>query len=340
MTASTGGFEGRLAPDPTPLVSVIIPAYQVSEFIAESVGSVLNQTYRPLEAIVINDGSPDTAQLEARLAPFRDRVRYLSQVNQGAAVARNAGIAVAQGSLIAFLDGDDMWYPEFLASQVSFLLAGGYDMVYSNALLFGDHREDGLEYMQTSPSRGPVTLQSLLTLTCQPITSGTMVRRTILDGAGVFDPALLRGQDFELWVRLAHVGARIGYQCRVLLKHRVHPGSLSGTPLQRVLRELSVFERIRSKLVLPGPEARIVDRQVRRLGGLVELERGKGRLAVGDYQGARTYLRAACRVNPSMKLRLARTLIKVAPRFMRKIYERFRPPFFAGPAPSKPPDGA
>lgn len=308
-----------------PLVSVILPAYRVAPFIAEAVESVLSQSYPAVEVIVVNDGSPDSLEIEAALAPFRDRITYLVQDNQGAAAARNAGIEAARGSLIAFLDGDDVWYPEFLASQVPFLELGGYDMVYTNALIFGDHPESGMQYMETTPSVGEVTLESLLTLTCQPITSGTLLRRSILRRTGLFNIELHRGQDFELWVRLAHAGARIGYQKAVLLKYRYRPGSLSGTAPQRVRRELLVFQSVRNLVVDNSRLCGIVDSQLRRLTGVYEVELGKEVLAEGDYASARRHFRAAWAVNPGAKLFLVMMFLRFFPGLLRRLYLRWRP---------------
>ncbi|HEX7023795.1 MAG TPA: glycosyltransferase family A protein, partial [Gemmatimonadales bacterium] len=306
--------------DRMPLVSVIIPAYMVAPYIAEAVESALRQTWSPVEVLVINDGSPDSPAMEEALRPFRDRIRYIVQENQGASVARNAGIAAAKGSLIAFLDGDDIWYPGFLASQVSFLERGGYGMVYANALLFGDHPQAGLEYMQTTPSRGPVTLRSLLELKCHPLTSGTVLHRTSLEGVGPFDPGLRRGQDFDLWLRLAHAGVRIGYQQAVLLKYRIREGSLSGNAIAQAQRELGVFERIGEKLPLDATERRIVERQIHRLRGRLEIAKGKACLTARDYAGARAHFRAAGWERGGPKLVLVRVLARVAPSLLRAMY--------------------
>jgi glycosyltransferase involved in cell wall biosynthesis len=103
------------------MVSVIIPAFRSAGYIADTLSSVFSQTHKDVEVIVINDGSPDTPQLIEALAPWRDRLIYLEQENGGAGAARNAGLAVATGELVAFLDADDRWLPRFLEFQVRFL---------------------------------------------------------------------------------------------------------------------------------------------------------------------------------------------------------------------------
>src|ERR1035438_221584 len=95
-----------------PLVSVIIPAYRAAASIAATLESVLAQTFRDYEIIVVNDGSPDSEAVETALEPYRARIVYLRQQNQGPGGARNTGILTARGKYIALLDADDVWYPE------------------------------------------------------------------------------------------------------------------------------------------------------------------------------------------------------------------------------------
>src|ERR1700737_3179413 len=102
----------------TPLVSVIIPTYNTAAFIAEALGSVFAQSFKELEVIVINDGSPDVDELERAITPYRENILYLKQQNCGLAGARNTGIRHARGEFLAFLDSDDCWLPDYLASQL------------------------------------------------------------------------------------------------------------------------------------------------------------------------------------------------------------------------------
>ena len=106
-----------------PAVSVIIPAFRASRDIPVALDSVFAQTFADFEVIVVDDGSPDSAELKAAIAPYRSRLQFIQQANRGAGAARNAGIRAARGRFIAFLDADDRWAPEFLARQVYFLEA-------------------------------------------------------------------------------------------------------------------------------------------------------------------------------------------------------------------------
>src|SRR5258707_296135 len=168
-----------------------MPAYQAAEYIAAAIDSVLNQTYRDYEIIIVNDGSPDTDELDLVLQGYSDRIRYISQPNRGCSAARNAGVLAATGRLIAFLDADDYWNPDYLAEQTAFLENNpSVDVVYADGLLVGDSPLAGRTFMQTSPSRGDVSLQALLEARCTVLLSGTLARRQAIMDVGLFDEEL------------------------------------------------------------------------------------------------------------------------------------------------------
>src|SRR5512143_3730544 len=102
-----------------PLVSVVMPVYNGARYLRQALESALAQTYRPLEIVVVDDGSTD--ETPAILAEFGTRIRALRQPNSGSAAARNAALDAARGELIAFLDADDLWLPQKLAVQVEYL---------------------------------------------------------------------------------------------------------------------------------------------------------------------------------------------------------------------------
>src|SRR5215216_1582956 len=148
--------------DTPPTVSVIIPAYNAAKYIGQALNSVFDQTFRSHESIVINDGSPDTVELERELQPYRANLRYIKQDNRGAAAARNAGLLCARGEYVAFLDADDRWLPNFLEEQIKFLKTHNADFVFSDALLCGETRLAGRTFMELEPPRCAVTPESLL----------------------------------------------------------------------------------------------------------------------------------------------------------------------------------
>jgi glycosyltransferase involved in cell wall biosynthesis len=134
--------------DTPPIVSVIIPAYNAARYIGEALNSLFDQTFRSYESIVINDGSPDTAELERELQAYGANIQYIKQGNRGAAAARNAGLLCARGEYVAFLDADDRWLPNFLEHQLEFLKLNEADFVFSDALLFGETPLAGRTFME------------------------------------------------------------------------------------------------------------------------------------------------------------------------------------------------
>ena len=306
----------------TPSISVIIPAYNVAPYIAEALDSVFAQTLTEFEVIVVNDGSPDTNELEHALAPYMKRIRYFRQQNRGAGAARNRGVQEAHGEFVAFLDGDDVWMPDYLEKQLGFMRAGGYDLTYADALLFGESPLAGKTYMEGAPSHGPVTFLSLVRGECNVITSGVIARRLALVEAGLFDERLRKAQDFELWTRLARRGARIGYHRKVLLHYRCRENSLSGDLLSNFARTIRVFRHIADSYDLTPTERVELSRAIELQHASSELAKGKLALLSGRFKEARTSLERARPILGGWKLRAAVLLVRFAPRLLLKLSER------------------
>ena len=253
-----------------------------------------------------------------------DRIVYLKHENIGAGAARNIAIENARGELIAFLDGDDIWFSEFLESQIEFLDKNNFEMVYADAIQFGDSKLDGVNYMKKSPSVGEVTFESILNLQCNVITSGTIVYKKIIIEAGKFETEKVRAHDFHLWLRIARRGAKIGYQRKVLLKYRIRPGNLTGDALHQIKREIDVYERVIDKIELTDGEKKIVDDQLQRLRSALERERGKQFFLRKDFEAAQNSFVKANQFQHSNKLAAFNLIMKIAPQTLLKIYSLFR----------------
>lgn len=303
-------------------VSVVIPAYNVAAYIDEALTSVFAQTFTDFEVIVVNDGSPDTPQLEEALTKYRDRIVYIKQENQGAASARNTGLRRARGRYVAFLDSDDLWLPNYLEEQLRSLDQSKADLVYADALLIGDSPLAGRTYMETSPSSGEVTAESLLALRCNVITSGVLVRRQPVLDVGMFDETIKRAHDFELWFRLAKHGARLSYQKRVLLKHRILNTGLSGDTISQQERALKVLSAIHERGDLTRSEKSALERTLETVKAGLSLEQGKAHLLKGNFADAAEAIESANRFYKSWKLRSVLLGIRVAPQLVCRIYRR------------------
>lgn len=307
-----------------PKISVVIPAYNVSEYICETLDSVLAQKFREHEIIVVNDGSPDTDQFERAIRTRLDDIIYIKQRNAGAGVARNTAIEHARGQVIAFLDADDVWLPDFLASQYVFMQRNDYDMVYCDALLFGMHSAYRKTFMETAPSEGEANFDGILDFRCNVITSGTMARKQAIVDAGMFEVERVRAHDFLLWLKMAKNGARIGYQRKQLLKYRVHLESLSGDSISRVEREIEAFDRVKQTIELTDGQQKIVEKRMIGLEADLAVEQGKAFLLQGDYREAAVAFRVANRHRRSLKLAVISLLTRIAPQTLLKYYRTHR----------------
>ncbi|MBS1794818.1 MAG: glycosyltransferase family 2 protein [Acidobacteria bacterium] len=319
----------------SPKVSVVIPAYDIAPFVRETLDSVFAQTYNNFEIILVNDGSHDTPELEKELAPFFDRIVYAEQENRGASQARNTAICLASGEYLAFLDGDDLWHPNFLLSQVEFLEQNGLDMVYCDAELFGEELFEGELFTKTSPSRGRVTTETLISAECNVITSGTLLKKEWVVRTNMFDVTLPRMQDFDLWYRLAKNGATIGYQTGVLVKYRVRLDSLSGTNVERAGRNIRALNVIREKYGLSDGERPVWERQMLVYEAEYALEQGKFSLTRGDFADASAHIARANKFFRKPKLFLLMTLLKIYPRLALRLFKKMRPAEYSFIAPQK-----
>lgn len=321
-----GGGEGDIVPA---RVSVVIPAFRAAGYIGGALQSVFAQTFTDFEVVVVNDGSPDEAALEAVLGEFCSRVVYLKQPNLGAGAARNAAILRSTAPLVAFLDADDRWHPDFLRQQLALLSEGsGADVVYADAELVGDGPLAGRRYMDVAPSSGEVTLETLLLQQCNVITSAVVASRAAIVAVGLFDERLRRGQDYDLWLRLAHAGYRFAYHRAPLVVRELHKDSLSGTSTDELERVLRVLDKA-SQLSLSPRERLAVSRRITTLNGLLAVERSKQLLVSGQHAAAREQLRIAATLKAGWKLRLALILAEHAPRMLRHLYRIGSPAGYA-----------
>lgn len=196
--------------NPNPLVSAIIPTYNRAHIVCEAIESVLAQTYPHIEVIVVDDGSKDDTL--ARLQQYGDRIRVVSQANAGPAAARNRGIAVARGDLIAFLDSDDIWLPEKTEQQVALMEGAGAPVpcCLSNILMkwnSGDRTSFDIAWLRPSAEAGLwLNVDEVLVTRFVLFNQGIMIRREVLEKIGGFDESIRYLEDYEFPLRLSLEG--------------------------------------------------------------------------------------------------------------------------------------
>lgn len=245
--------------DKRPSVSVIIPTFNHEKFLACALDSVVGQTFSAWEAVVINNFSQDNT-VELVDAYQDSRIRIVNFANHGViATSRNLGIALTQAPYIAFLDSDDNWYPEKLQRCMD-KLADGYDLVCHAEIWTGPGERR--RTMQYGPE-ARATYESLLLEGNCISTSAVVVRREWLERVGGFSiqPEFVTAEDYELWLKLARDGAKIGFIDEVLGEYLIHEGNQSRSALRNMQAVMSVFEHHRSALESCMPAGRLRRRE-------------------------------------------------------------------------------
>jgi glycosyltransferase involved in cell wall biosynthesis len=185
--------------EPQPLFSVIIPTYNRALKVIRAIESVLSQTFTDFDIWVIDDGSTD--QTGQQLEPYLNRIHYLFQKNGGAANARNLGIQQSSGKYVAFLDSDDRWYPQKLASIAAAICTQPETGLFYSQCDVANGADKKL-WVDKSRAVYQNAYRSLL-MGDFITASSTVVRRTCLEHVGKFDPARVPCEDWDLWLRIA-----------------------------------------------------------------------------------------------------------------------------------------
>jgi glycosyltransferase involved in cell wall biosynthesis len=217
------------------LVSTIIPTYNRAALLVRALDSVAAQAYRPVEVVIIDDGSTDnTVETVASRRPYLAArgidVIFHQQQNLKAPKARNVGMKLARGSLFAFLDSDDLWLPDFLETVVRLMVEhpdcgmgfSGILGIDDNDVVFAERRM----YLDPDPEEGVLHEPFNRIIRYMPTqTSGVIVRRKVIDDVGDFDLSLPVVEDWDLWYR---IGKRYDmcYTTRALACNRSHPDNL------------------------------------------------------------------------------------------------------------------
>ena len=253
--------------------------------------SIVDQEYESIEVIVVDDASADDTDAVARRFSrvFEERGALLKykrlDIDSGPAAARNAGVAMASGSFLAFLDSDDLWHPRFLAATVGLLTIHPDCVVAFTSAMRIDEDEHALGLLEhrlpPAPETGVLHAPFELMARHMPFrTSCTLVRRTAFDEVGGFDETLRVSEDWDLWWRL---GKRFdfAYTLAPLMQYRDHSGNLSKTRADGAVYSLRFYLRYIGDIQNPRTRSVIVERIQRRQTQLQEylMSKGAGREA-------------------------------------------------------------
>jgi glycosyltransferase involved in cell wall biosynthesis len=279
----------------SPLVSVIIPAFNVAEWLAETIHSVLAQTHRPVEVIVVDDGSTDGTPLVAQ--GFGNAVKYIRRLNGGVGAARNAGFRASTGEYVAFVDADDLWFPDKLARQVA-LLESKPDVgwVYSDALVVDHSARHVLDRVGRTWDLPEGDIVGSLLLNNFVACPTPLIRRALMEALGGFEElrSLTVAADWHMWLRLA-AAAPAGCVRSPLARVRSHPGSMTGTmDLDSTYNgKVTVIEQVIAlrPLQLEPLRSRAISN--------VQLGMGQWMIRRGDMRRARRMFVASIRSHPT-----------------------------------------
>ena len=235
-----------------PLVSVVIPAYNSEQYITETVDSVLLQSYRPIEIIVIDDGSTDNTQ--EKLKPYLHKIKYIKKENGGASSARNKGIINSHGDYIAFLDADDLWRKEKIEKQMAlFEDDPNVGLVYCDSSTFDENGTIHLSLKEiVETPTGNVMMDMIVHNFLN--NSSVVVRKRCFDQIGLWNENLVNGNDYDMWLRVA-VQAKFGFVDYVLVDTRYHSHGLSNLTDLQCENSIKIQEaficRVKNDIELP-----------------------------------------------------------------------------------------
>ena len=213
--------------DMNELVSIVIPAFNAGRFIRRALDGVLAQTHREWEIVVVEDGTHDETESVVRefAATVPQSVRYENNgSNLGVSATRNRGMAVARGSVFAFLDADDRWTPEHLATGLEALRQGA-EVCFSGFHIFDESTKTVMESFVPDAGVMEHPLPRLFESNFIQTSSLVMMRRTAADAAGGFDGGLKVGEDCDYWLRALALGGRLACTGELTCYYTKHPDS-------------------------------------------------------------------------------------------------------------------
>jgi glycosyltransferase involved in cell wall biosynthesis len=299
-----------------PRVSVVLPAYNAEQYLAETLSSVEAQTYGDWEVVVADDASTDNTVETAEAFDGRFNVLHGTS-NEGPAAARNRALAAASGELVALLDADDLWLPTYLDRIV-----GLYDesrargirvgIVTCDARILGPDGYLAKTYMDLNGFPSEVTLTGMLV--SNPIFVGSLVPRSLVGEAGAFCPELFGTEDYDLWIRILELGYRVVATREALTVYRLRPESVAGNLVRMARSQQLTYHRALERGKLTPRQRRMARRQLRlqsaleQVGLIVTERRSGGRPFARVARDIPLFLRVAAE-NPDRWLSAARVLV-------------------------------
>lgn len=288
------------------LVSVVVPVYNRENFVRETFNSILQQTYKDIEIIAVNDGSTDSSLsiLEEYKEKYPDKFLVIDQKNQGQVKSRNNAIKQARGEYIAFLDSDDLWLPEKLEKQIP-LFINDVGLVYSGIHNIDTEGNIIDTELCREDIRGDIYHKLLVK---NRMTGGTVVlHRDVIDKVGLFDVEFAAAENWDLWIRVCkHFTADFVNQ--PLVKYRKHPGNMSKDSLLM----LNIINNILMKHCSNEPDSPEIKTAINKARANYAYRKGIYLVSQADYKAARKNFKETLRLITGYKdtrSRLLRTYL-------------------------------
>lgn len=215
-----------------PLVSIVIPVYNGTNYMCEAIDSALKQTYKNIEIIVVNDGSTDNGETEKVAKRYGEKIRYFAKTNGGCASALNYGISKMRGEWFSWLSHDDKYYPDKVKKSIEFIannnLQDGNTLVYCNSDLMDEKGNTIFHPIRFCSGRlNSIQLFEGLLFNFSINGCALLISRKVLSQVGDFDTSLKYTPDFDYWIRVALAGFGMMSFDEKLCSNRVHAGQVS-----------------------------------------------------------------------------------------------------------------
>jgi glycosyltransferase involved in cell wall biosynthesis len=233
----------------TSKVSIIIPSYNSGKFLNKAIESVVSQSYRNLEIIIVNDGSIDDTEKIAKNWQEKDkRIRYIRHhKNRGLGAARNTGIKNSQGEYIAFLDADDVWLPQKIEIQLKKLNELNADLIFSNWYIWEPENDTKIKAFDSDFIKDKKDLLKFFIKKNFGNPSTALLKKSSLNIVGLFDESLKSSEDYDLWLRFCQKGMKIAFVDQPLIYYQVHPDQMTANTYRMRNTRLKVFKKIAKK---------------------------------------------------------------------------------------------
>jgi glycosyltransferase involved in cell wall biosynthesis len=239
-----GNFHAAVSTLQTPLVSVVIPVFNSAGLVGQTLEALRLQTFQNFEALIVDDGSTDdTAAFVSQFCQADPRLRLVSRPHAGLSGTRNAGMEQARGEFIAFLDHDDIWFPEKLARQMELFRADPrVNFSYTNYFFWDGQRDFAPGYREHRPLPDGDAGRQLAFSNIYGM-STVVVRREMFERAGCFDTSFDGCEDWDMWLRLAEHGLWARGTREPLARYRRWPGNMSNQKIKMATGDVLVLEK-------------------------------------------------------------------------------------------------